>query len=429
MAPDDRIQAEADQLEARWRDDARWNGIERTYGATEVARLRGSVVPEHTLARNGAERLWELLQRDEPVRALGALTGGQAVQMVKAGLEAIYLSGWQVAADGNLAGSTYPDQSLYPANSAPSLVKRLNSALQRADQIDWSEGRNGTHWFAPILADAEAGFGGPLNAYELMRSMIEAGAAGVHYEDQLASEKKCGHLGGKVLVPTAQFVRTLNAARLAADVLDVPTVLVARTDALSAALLTSDVDEYDRDFVSGERTSEGFFRVRDGIDAAIARGLAYAPYADLIWCETSTPDLGEARAFADAIHEQFPGKLLAYNCSPSFNWRKHLDDTTIANFQQQLGEWGYKFQFITLAGFHSLNAAMFELARGYAQDSMTAYVELQEHEFALEEFGYTATRHQREVGAGYFDLVTQAVSPNSETLALKGSTEEAQFAA
>jgi len=429
MAPDDRIQAEADQLEARWRDDARWNGIERTYGATEVARLRGSVVPEHTLARNGAERLWELLQRDEPVRALGALTGGQAVQMVKAGLEAIYLSGWQVAADGNLAGSTYPDQSLYPANSAPSLVKRLNSALQRADQIDWSEGRNGTHWFAPILADAEAGFGGPLNAYELMRSMIEAGAAGVHYEDQLASEKKCGHLGGKVLVPTAQFVRTLNAARLAADVLDVPTVLVARTDALSAALLTSDVDEYDRDFVSGERTSEGFFRVRDGIDAAIARGLAYAPYADLIWCETSTPDLGEARAFADAIHEQFPGKLLAYNCSPSFNWRKHLDDTTIASFQQQLGEWGYKFQFITLAGFHSLNAAMFELARGYAQDSMTAYVELQEHEFALEEFGYTATRHQREVGAGYFDLVTQAVSPNSETLALKGSTEEAQFAA
>jgi len=429
MAPDDRIQAEADQLEARWRDDARWSGIERTYGATEVARLRGSVVPEHTLARNGAERLWELLQRDEPVRALGALTGGQAVQMVKAGLEAIYLSGWQVAADGNLAGGTYPDQSLYPANSAPSLVKRLNSALQRADQIDWSEGRNGTHWFAPILADAEAGFGGPLNAYELMRSMIEAGAGGVHYEDQLAAEKKCGHLGGKVLVPTAQFVRTLNAARLAADVLDVPTVLVARTDALSAALLTSDVDEYDRDFVTGERTSEGFFRIRDGIDAAIARGLAYAPYADLIWCETSTPDLGEARAFADAIHEQFPGKLLAYNCSPSFNWRKHLDDTTIANFQQQLGEWGYKFQFITLAGFHSLNAAMFELARGYAQDSMTAYVELQEHEFALEELGYTATRHQREVGAGYFDLVTQAVSPNSETLALKGSTEEAQFAA
>jgi isocitrate/methylisocitrate lyase len=427
MTPDARIQAEADQLESRWRDEPRWRGITRSYGAADVVRLRGSVVPEHTLARNGAERLWELLQRAEPVRALGALTGGQAVQMVKAGLEAIYLSGWQVAADGNLAGSTYPDQSLYPANSAPQLVKRLNNALQRADQIDWSEGRNGTHWFAPILADAEAGFGGPLNAYELMRSMIEAGAGGVHYEDQLASEKKCGHLGGKVLVPTAQFVRTLNAARLAADVLDVPTVLVARTDALSAALLTSDVDEYDREFVTGERTSEGFFRVRDGIDASIARGLAYAPYADLIWCETSTPDLGEAKAFADAIHERFPGKLLAYNCSPSFNWRKHLDDATIASFQQQLGEWGYKFQFITLAGFHSLNAAMFELARGYAADSMTAYVELQEREFALEESGYTATRHQREVGAGYFDLVTRAVSPDSETLALKGSTEEAQF--
>jgi isocitrate lyase len=429
MTPDARIQAEADQLEARWRDDPRWAGVERTYGAADVARLRGSVVPEHTLARNGAERLWELLQRDEPVRALGAMTGGQAVQMVKAGLEAIYLSGWQVAADANAAGSTYPDQSLYPANSAPQLVKRLNNALQRADQIDWSEGRNGTHWYAPILADAEAGFGGPLNAYELMRSMIEAGAGGVHYEDQLASEKKCGHLGGKVLVPSAQFIRTLNAARLAADVLDVPTVLLARTDALSAALLTSDIDEYDREFVTGERTAEGFFRVRDGIDAAISRGLAYAPYADLIWCETSTPDIGEAKAFADAIHEKFPGKPLAYNCSPSFNWRKHLDDATIATFQQELGEWGYKFQFITLAGFHSLNAAMFQLAKGYAADSMTAYVELQEREFALEDSGYTATRHQREVGAGYFDLVTQAVSPDSETLALKGSTEEAQFEA
>jgi isocitrate lyase len=429
MTPQARIQAEADQLEARWRDDPRWQGLERTYTATDVVRLRGSVVPEHTLARLGAERLWELLRREQPVRALGALTGGQAVQMVKAGLEAIYLSGWQVAADGNLAGSTYPDQSLYPANSAPALVKRLSNALQRADQIDWSEGRNGTYWLAPILADAEAGFGGPLNAYELMRSMIEAGAAGVHYEDQLASEKKCGHLGGKVLVPTQQFVRTLNAARLAADVLDVPTVLVARTDALSAALLTSDIDEYDRDFVTGERTSEGFFRVRDGLEAAISRGLAYAPYADLIWCETSTPDLGEAREFAQAIHERFPGKLLAYNCSPSFNWRKHLDDDTIARFQAQLAEWGYRFQFITLAGFHSLNAGMFELARGYAENAMTSYVELQEHEFALEEFGYTATRHQREVGAGYFDLVTQAVSPDSSTLALKGSTEEAQFAA
>jgi isocitrate lyase len=429
MSPQPRIQAQADQLDARWRDDARWQGIERSYAAADVVRLRGSVVPEATLARLGAERLWELLRREEPVRALGALTGGQAVQMVKAGLEAIYLSGWQVAADANLSGNTYPDQSLYPASSAPALVKRLNAALARADQIDWSEERNGTYWFAPILADAEAGFGGPLNAYELMRSMIEAGAAGVHYEDQLASEKKCGHLGGKVLVPTAQFVRTLNAARLAADVCDVPTVLVARTDALSAALLTSDVDEYDRDFVTGERTPEGFYRVRDGIDAAISRGLAYAPYADLIWFETSTPDLGEAREFAEAIHARFPGKLLAYNCSPSFNWRKHLDDDAIAGFQDRLNEWGYRFQFITLAGFHSLNAGMFELARGYAEEQMTAYVRLQEHEFALEEEGYTATRHQREVGAGYFDLVTQAVSPDASTLALRGSTEEAQFTA
>jgi len=429
MNPQARIQVEADQLEARWRDDPRWAGIERSYAALDAVRLRGSVVPEQTLARLGAERLWELLRRDEPVRALGAMTGGQAVQMVRAGLEAIYLSGWQVAADANLAGSTYPDQSLYPANSAPALVKRLNAALQRADQIDWAENRNGTYWLAPVVADAEAGFGGPLNAYELMRSMIEAGASGVHYEDQLASEKKCGHLGGKVLVPTAQFIRTLNAARLAADVLDVPTVLVARTDALSAALLTSDIDEYDRDFVTGERTSEGFYRVRDGIEAAISRGLAYAPYADLIWFETSTPDLGEAREFADAIHERFPGKLLAYNCSPSFNWRKHLDDDAIAGFQALLGEWGYRFQFITLAGFHSLNAGMFELARGYAQEQMPAYVRLQESEFAMEEHGYTATRHQREVGAGYFDLVTQAVSPDSSTLALKGSTEEAQFTA
>jgi isocitrate lyase len=427
MTPQARIQAQADQLDARWRAEARWQGIERTYGAVEVVRLRGSVVPENTLARLGAERLWDLLQRPEPVRALGALTGGQAVQMVKAGLEAIYLSGWQVAADANLAGSTYPDQSLYPANSAPALVKRLNSALLRADQIDWSEERNGIYWLAPILADAEAGFGGPLNAYELMRAMIEAGAAGVHYEDQLASEKKCGHLGGKVLVPTQQFVRTLNAARLAADVLDVPTVLLARTDALSAALLTSDVDEYDREFVTGERTAEGFYRVRDGLDAAISRGLAYAPYADMIWCETSTPDLGEAREFAHAIHERFPGKPLAYNCSPSFNWRKHLDDATIARFQEELGELGYRFQFITLAGFHALNEGMFELAHGYAHEHMSAYVELQDREFALEELGYTATRHQREVGAGYFDLVAQAVSPESSTLALRGSTEEAQF--
>jgi isocitrate lyase len=428
MTPEARIQAAADQLEAAWRDDRRWQGVERTYGAADVVRLRGSVVPENTVARLGAERLWELLQREQPTRALGAISGGQAVQMIKAGLEAVYLSGWQVAADGNLSGQTYPDQSLYPANSVPALVKRLNNALLRADQIDWSEGKNGTHWLAPIVADAEAGFGGPLNAYELMRSMIEAGAAGVHYEDQLASEKKCGHLGGKVLVPTAQFVRTLNAARLAADVLGVPSVVVARTDALSAALLTSDVDEYDRDFVTGERTAEGFYRVRDGIGAAISRGLAYAPYADVIWFETSTPDLDEAREFADAIHERYPGKLLAYNCSPSFNWRKHLDDAQIASFQQTLGTWGYRFQFITLAGFHALNASMFELARGYEQQGMSAYVELQEREFAMEEHGYTATRHQREVGAGYFDLVMQAVSPDSSTLALKGSTEEAQFA-
>jgi isocitrate/methylisocitrate lyase len=428
MTPEARIQAAADQLEAAWRDDPRWQGVERTYGAADVVRLRGSVVPENTVARLGAERLWELLQREQPTRALGAISGGQAVQMIKAGLEAVYLSGWQVAADGNLSGQTYPDQSLYPANSVPALVKRLCNALLRADQIDWSEGRNGTHWLAPIVADAEAGFGGPLNAYELMRSMIEAGAAGVHYEDQLASEKKCGHLGGKVLVPTAQFVRTLNAARLAADVLGVPSVVVARTDALSAALLTSDVDEYDRDFVTGERTAEGFYRVRDGIEAAISRGLAYAPYADVIWFETSTPDLDEARQFAQAIHERYPGKLLAYNCSPSFNWRKHLDDAQIASFQQTLGTWGYRFQFITLAGFHALNASMFELARGYECHGMSAYVELQERELAMEEHGYTATRHQREVGAGYFDLVMQAVSPDSSTLALKGSTEEAQFA-
>jgi isocitrate lyase len=421
------IEDAARELEARWGADDRWSGIERTYTAGDVVRLRGSVVEEHTLARLGAERLWQLIRSEQPVRALGALTGGQAVQMVRAGLEAIYLSGWQVAADANLAGATYPDQSLYPVNSVPAVVRRFNNALLRADQIDHAEGRNGTHWLAPILADAEAGFGGPLNAFELMRALIEAGAAGVHFEDQLSSEKKCGHLGGKVLVPTQQFVRTLNAARLAADVCGVPTVLVARTDALSAALLTSDVDEYDRDFVTGERTAEGFYRVRDGIEAAISRGLAYAPYADLVWFETSTPDLGEAREFAAAIHERFPGKPLAYNCSPSFNWRRHLDDDEIASFQDTLGEWGYRFLFITLAGFHSLNAAMFELASGYAEEQMPAYVRLQQREFELEERGYTATRHQHEVGAGYFDLVTQAVSPDSETLALKGSTEEAQF--
>jgi isocitrate lyase len=390
--------------------------------------LRGRFPVEHTLGRLGAERLWELLRDKKPVTALGAVTGGQAVQMVRAGLGAIYLSGWQVAAEANLAGHTYPDQSLYPVNSVPALVKRLNNALLRADQIDAAEGIDGTHWLAPIVADAEAGFGGPLNAYELMKAMIEAGAAGVHFEDQLSSEKKCGHLGGKVLVPTNQFTRTLIAARLAADVLDVPTVLVARTDSHSASLLTSDIDPADADFLTGERTPEGFFRVRDGVEPAIARSLSYAPYADLLWFETSTPDLGEAREFANAIHEAYPGKLLAYNCSPSFNWKRHLGEAEIARFRETLAELGYRFQFITLAGFHSLNAAMFELARDFAEGGMPAYVELQEREFALEAAGYTATRHQREVGAGYFDRVAEIVSGGqSSTLALRGSTEEEQF--
>jgi len=406
----------------------RWDGIERPYSPEDVEQLRGSVVVEHTLARLGAERLWKLLQTEDFVPSLGALSGNQAVQMVKAGLPAIYVSGWQVAADANLAGHTYPDQSLYPANSAPALVRRINNALLRADQIHWAEGGRDRYWLAPIVADAEAGFGGPLNAFELMKAMIEAGAAGVHFEDQLASEKKCGHLGGKVLVPTSQFVRTLVAARLAADVLDVPTLLVARTDALSATLLTSDVDERDRPFCTGERTPEGFFRIEAGLESAIARSLAYAPFADLIWFETSTPDMAEAREFAQAIHERFPGKLMAYNCSPSFNWKRHLDDGQIGSFQQDLADLGYKYQFVTLAGFHALNAAMFELARGYAAEGMSAYVELQEHEFALEEHGYSATRHQREAGAGYFDAVAQAVSGGeSSTLALRGSTEEAQF--
>ena len=428
MNPDARIQAEADQLAARWRDDNRWTGIERTYGAADVIRLRGSVVPEHTFARLGAERLWELLQRDRPVRALGALTGGQAVQMVKAGLEAIYLSGWQVAADANLAGQTYPDQSLYPVNSAPALVRRINNALRRADQISWSAGTHDRHWLAAVVADAEAGFGGSLNAFELMRSMIDAGAAGVHFEDQLASEKKCGHLGGKVLVPTEQFVRTLTSARLAADVEDVPTVVIARTDALSASLLTSDADERDRRFVTGDRTPEGFFRVRGGIEAAIARGVAYAPYADILWCETSTPDLDEARTFAEAVLDASPDVLLAYNCSPSFNWRGNLDDADIARFQKELASMGYRFQFVTLAGFHALNASMYELARGYVEEGMTAYVRLQEHEFALESQGYTAAKHQREVGTGYFDLVSSIVSGGTSTTgALEGSTEHAQF--
>jgi isocitrate/methylisocitrate lyase len=406
----------------------RWEGIERPYSEAEVERLRGRFRIEHTVARLGAERLWRLLHEEPYVPALGALTGAQAVQMVKAGLQAVYLSGWQVAADANLAGHTYPDQSLYPVSSAPALVERICNALLRADQIEAAEDRNGTYWLAPIVADAEAGFGGPLNAFELMKAFIEAGAAGVHFEDQLSSEKKCGHLGGKVLVPTSQFVRTLVAARLAADVLDVPTILVARTDALSATLLTSDVDERDHEFLTGERTAEGFFRIRPGIEAPIARALAYAPYADLLWCETSTPDLDEAAQFAEAVHAKFPGKLLAYNCSPSFNWKKHLDDRTIAAFQRELADLGYKFQFVTLAGFHAVCESMFDLASGYARDGMSAYVELQEREFALEEAGYTATRHQREVGAGYFDAVLGAVTGGeSSTLALKGSTEEAQF--
>ncbi len=402
--------------------------IERPYTSDDVERLRGSVTVEHTLARLGAERLRQLLADEEWVAALGAMTGGQAVQMVKAGLQAIYLSGWQVAADANLSGNTYPDQSLYPANSAPALVKRINSALLRADQITHAEGDDSVHWLVPIVADAEAGFGGPLNAYEIMKSFIEAGAAAVHFEDQLSSEKKCGHLGGKVLVPTAQHIRTLVAARLAADVAGVPTLVVARTDALGAKLLTSDVDERDAEFCSGERTNEGFFRVRDGIEPAIARGVAYAPYADLIWCETGTPDLAEAEAFAAAIHERHPGKLLAYNCSPSFNWRKHLSDAQIAGFQRELAAMGYRFQFITLAGFHAANLSMFELARGYRNEAMSAYVQLQEREFALEDEGYTATRHQREVGAGYFDQVLETITGGtSSTLALKGSTEEEQF--
>ncbi len=428
LTQEERIQREATSLSRRWATSSRWSGIERPYTAEDVIRLRGSINVEHTLARLGAASLWRLMTEGAYVAALGALTGGQAVEMVKAGLRAIYVSGWQVAADANLAGHTYPDQSLYPANSVPAVVRRINNALQRADQIAWVEGRTDTHWLAPIVADAEAGFGGPLNAFELMKATIEAGAAGVHFEDQLASEKKCGHLGGKVLVPTEQFVGTLSAARLAADVCGVPTVLIARTDALSATLLLSDADGRDHAFLDGERTREGFFLVRGGIEAAIARGLAYAPYADVLWCETSTPDLAEARTFAEAIHAEFPGKLLAYNCSPSFNWKKHLDDDTIARFQRELAAMGYRFQFVTLAGFHALNASMFELASGYAAEGMTAYVRLQERELELERHGYTATRHQAEVGTGYFDLVSTIVSSGrASTLALAGSTEVAQF--
>ncbi|MFP5385510.1 MAG: isocitrate lyase [Bacteriovoracia bacterium] len=418
----------ARELKHTWDTEPRWKNIRREYGPEDVLRLRGSISIEHTLADMGARRLWELLQREEFVGALGALTGNQAVQQVRAGLEAIYLSGWQVAADANLSGQMYPDQSLYPANSVPHVVQRINRALMRADQIEHAEGNVKHHWMAPIIADAEAGFGGPLNAFELMKSMIEAGAAGVHFEDQLASEKKCGHLGGKVLVPTSQFIRILTAARLAADVLDVPTILIARTDANGAGLLTSDIDERDREFLTGERTSEGFYRIKAGIETAISRGLSYAPYADLVWCETSTPSIQEAKRFAEAIKKEHPEKLLAYNCSPSFNWKKNLSEKEIASFQRELGSMGYKFQFVTLAGFHALNHSMYELATDYQERGMSAYSELQQKEFAAESTGYTATKHQREVGTGYFDLVSSVISGgSSSTLAYEGSTERQQF--
>jgi isocitrate lyase len=422
----------AAELETAWKTEARWSGVQRDYSADDVIALRGTVQVEHTLARRGAENLWRRIHEEPYVNALGALTGNQAVQQIRAGLKAIYLSGWQVAADANLSGQTYPDQSLYPANSVPAVVKRINNALLRADQIAAAEGASsgadgGIDWLAPIVADAEAGFGGPLNAYELMTAMIEAGAAGVHWEDQLASEKKCGHMGGKVLIPTQQHVRTLNAARLAADVAGVPSIIIARTDSLAADLVTSDIDERDRPFLTGERTEEGFFRTRPGIETVLARGHAYAPYADLLWVESSEPDLELARTFAESIHKEFPGKKLAYNCSPSFNWKRHLDDATIAKFQNELGAMGYGFQFITLAGFHSLNHSMFELARGYKERQMSAYVELQEAEFASEINGYTATKHQREVGTGYFDRIATALNPDSATLALVGSTEAQQF--
>ncbi len=416
------------QLQESWEMDSRWKGITRPYTAEDVIRLRGSIDIEYTLARRGAEKLWKGLHTEDYINALGALTGNQAMQQVKAGLKAIYLSGWQVAADANLAGHMYPDQSLYPANSVPAVVKRINQTLQRADQIQHMEENGEIDYFVPIVADAEAGFGGQLNVFELMKGMIEAGAAGVHFEDQLSSEKKCGHLGGKVLLPTQTAVRNLISARLAADVMGVPTIIVARTDADAADLITSDIDDNDKPFITGERTAEGFFRTRAGLDQAIARGLAYAPYADLIWCETSEPNLEDAKRFADAIHAKFPGKLLAYNCSPSFNWKKKLDDKTIANFQREIATYGYKFQFVTLAGFHSLNYGMFELARGYKERGMAAYSELQQAEFAAEEHGYSATRHQREVGTGYFDQVAQVITGGtSSTTALKGSTEEEQF--
>ncbi len=423
----DRNQMIAD-LENEWAANPRWDGIVRGYRAADVVDLRGSLLEDRTLAKAMAEKLWDRLHATDYVNALGAMTGGQAVQMVKAGLPAIYLSGWQVAGDANLSEQVYPDQSLYPVNSAPALVRRINNALRRADQIAWAEGDDATDWFVPIVADGEAGFGGSLNVFELTKSFIDAGAAAVHYEDQLAAEKKCGHMGGKVLVPTSQHIRTLQAARLAADVMGVPTLVVARTDANAANLLTSDIDDNDKGFCTGDRTPEGFYRVRPGLDQAIARALAYAPYCDMIWCETAHPDLEEAAAFAEAVHARFPGKMLAYNCSPSFNWRKHLDDSTIASFQKELARLGYKFQFITLAGFHALSASLFELAQGYASEGMTAYVRLQEREFAMERSGYTATRHQREVGAGYFDRVSTVIGGGeASTLALVGSTESEQF--
>ena len=423
----EQMAGEADDLRRRWETDARWRGVTRPYTPEEVVRLRGRIRETYAFATEAATKLWGLLHSEAYIAALGCVTGNQAVECAKAGLQAIYLSGWQVAADANAAGQTYPDQSLYPANSVPHVVRRLNNALRRADQIAWSRGED-ADYLAPIVADAEAGFGGPLNAFELMTAMVQAGAAAVHFEDQLSSEKKCGHLGGKVLVPTSQFLRTMTAARLAADVLDVPTMVVARTDALGATLLTTDVDDRDRAFTTGERTEEGFFTLRPGIDAAIARAIAYAPYADMLWCETSTPDLNEARTFAESVHEEFPGKLLAYNCSPSFNWKSHLDDADIAHFQKELADLGYRFQFITLAGFHALNASMFELAKGYAEDGMTSYVNLQQREFALEPDGYTAVKHQAEVGTGWFDLVSQTISQGtSSTLALEGSTEADQF--
>ena len=418
---------QAAALEKDWATNPRWKGIKRSYSAADVVRLRGSIPIEHTLAKRGAEKLWNLVNTEPFVNTLGALTGNQAMQQVKAGLKAIYLSGWQVAGDANLAGEMYPDQSLYPANSVPMVVKRINNTFQRADQIQWSEGKNDVDFFAPIVADAEAGFGGVLNAFELMKSMIDAGAAGVHFEDQLASVKKCGHMGGKVLVPTREAVAKLTAARLAADVMGTPTLVIARTDAEAADLVTSDVDPIDQPFMTGERTVEGFYRSKPGLEQAISRGLAYSEVADMVWCETGKPDLAYAKQFADAIHKKFPGKLLAYNCSPSFNWKKNLDDATIAKFQRELGAMGYKFQFITLAGFHSLNYSMFNLAHGYARNNMTAFVELQEAEFAAAERGFTAVKHQREVGTGYFDAVTTTIERDASTAALKGSTEDEQF--